>query len=171
VGLQGPGLSSRRRADGGGGRARLSPVLLPDALACVNVLGMRLGGCGMGSQHPSNRSSMWFVGAGTRTSNTPSGTPTGRRTGSRTSGANPAEESLPRMAGAPAQQEIHEPTSKYFRRRVIAELMYFLLGQCSGSAVIPRKTRNCSRGCDGRATGSALGSLSEQYRSHWSPHR
>jgi len=57
------------------------------------------------------------------------------------------------------------------RAVIWAGLMYFLLGQCSGSAAIPRKTRNCSRGCDGRATGSALGSLSEQYRSHWSPHR
>jgi TIR domain-containing protein len=71
------------------------------------------------------------------------------------------------MAGAPAQQEIDEPTSKYFRRRDIADL-HFLLGQRGpvGSAMACRKTSNCSRGCDGQATGSALGSLSEQYRLH-----
>src|SRR5262245_4547362 len=99
----------------------------------------------------SKQSKLYVVcGRGHKNTNTPSGTPTWRRIGSRTSGANPAEESLPRMAGAPAQQEIDEPTSKYFRRRDIAEPMYFLLRQCSGSAVIPRKTGNYSRGCDGR---------------------
>jgi len=71
---------------------------------------------------------------------------------------------LLRMADASAQQEIDKPPSKWFRRREIADL-HFIPGQCGpvNSAVACRKTSNCSHCCDGRATGSAPGSLSEQY--------